>query len=159
MSEVNEEKRLALSTLCKICEDDSAPATARASAARTLLEVCGEIGRLQTERPNENKGLHETDCPEGRLPPPGRGRTRVEFSARRSHKIFFVVAFGLHPYLVLYDLVDGLLAQAEPPCAVGLPESFGGNNLPDKIGYLFGKFSSACVSCLSLCCRPDAIFW
>src|SRR6516162_7492051 len=59
MSEVNEEKHLALSTLCKICEDDSAPATARASAARTLLEVCGEIGRLQTEKPNENKGLHE----------------------------------------------------------------------------------------------------
>ena len=59
MSEVNEEKHLAISTLCKICEDDSAPATARASAARTLLEVCGEIGRLQTEKPNENKGLHE----------------------------------------------------------------------------------------------------
>jgi hypothetical protein len=59
MSEIIEEKRIALSTLRAICSDDKSPATARASAARTLLEVCGEIGRLQTERPNDNKGLHE----------------------------------------------------------------------------------------------------
>src|SRR6516164_5676305 len=59
MSDQSREKTLAISTLCAICLNVNSPATARASAARTLLEVCGEIGRLQTEKPNENKGLHE----------------------------------------------------------------------------------------------------
>jgi hypothetical protein len=59
MSVESREKTLAISTLCAICKDATSPATARASAARTLLEVCGEIGRLQTEKPNDDKGLHE----------------------------------------------------------------------------------------------------
>jgi hypothetical protein len=52
-------KDLAISTLTAICEDASAPASARALASRTLLEMLGEIGKLQTERPKENKSLHE----------------------------------------------------------------------------------------------------
>ena len=57
MSE-QDERELAVKTLCEICSSN-APATARASAARTLLELAGVIGRLQTEKPNEVKELHE----------------------------------------------------------------------------------------------------
>jgi hypothetical protein len=54
----DEERELAVKTLREICSS-AAPATARASAARTLLELAGLIGRLQTEKPNEIKELHE----------------------------------------------------------------------------------------------------
>ena len=57
MSDITRE--LAIETLTSICRDTEAPASARALASRTLLEMLGEIGKLQTERPKENKSLHE----------------------------------------------------------------------------------------------------
>jgi len=54
------EKSLAIQTLRTICEDKNAPATARASAARTLLETEGVIGRLQSTISFEGeRPLHE----------------------------------------------------------------------------------------------------
>ena len=58
------EEALAIQTLSSICGDPDAPATARASAARTLLELAGLIGRLQVEKPNSNKALHELSLDE-----------------------------------------------------------------------------------------------
>jgi hypothetical protein len=58
-SDIQQQKTLAISTLCDIAENQESPAAARALAARTILEMLGEIGKLQTERPKENKSLHE----------------------------------------------------------------------------------------------------
>ena len=52
-------KDLAVKTLKAICDDPDAPKHAKATAARTLLEMLGEIGKLQVEKPKENKSLHE----------------------------------------------------------------------------------------------------
>ena len=52
-------KNLAVATLKAICGDKDAPKHAKATAARTLLEMLGEIGKLQVEKPKENKSLHE----------------------------------------------------------------------------------------------------
>jgi hypothetical protein len=52
-------RNLALSTLREICEDEKAPKNAKAIAARTLLETIGDIGKLQSQKPKENKMLHE----------------------------------------------------------------------------------------------------
>ena len=52
-------KDLAVATLKAICDDPDAPKHAKATAARTLLEMLGEIGKLQVEKPKENKSLHE----------------------------------------------------------------------------------------------------
>jgi|SRR6185295_16180673 len=43
-------KSVAIATLRSVASDISAPAAARAAAARTLLELLGEIGRLQVEK-------------------------------------------------------------------------------------------------------------
>lgn len=56
---MSDEKQLALVTLKAICASEKAPASAKAMAARTLLEMLGEIGRLQTEKPKESKSLGE----------------------------------------------------------------------------------------------------
>lgn len=52
-------RSLAMETLEGVCNDQKAPANARAMAARTMLELLGEIGRLQEQKPTDNKGLHE----------------------------------------------------------------------------------------------------
>ena len=52
-------RNLALSTLRGICEDPKSPKNAKAVAARTLLETLGDIGKLQSQKPKENKMLHE----------------------------------------------------------------------------------------------------
>jgi hypothetical protein len=41
-------KDLALQTLRSVCSDQEAPAAAKAGAARTILELIGEIGRNAT---------------------------------------------------------------------------------------------------------------
>ena len=41
-------KDLALQTLRAVCSDQEAPAAAKAGAARTILELIGEIGRNST---------------------------------------------------------------------------------------------------------------
>jgi hypothetical protein len=54
------DKELAVETLRLICEDIDAPKQARASAARTLLELSGDIGKLQSEtKTKQNKSLSE----------------------------------------------------------------------------------------------------
>jgi hypothetical protein len=45
-------KEIAVLTLREVARDEQAPAAARAAAARTLLELLGEIGRLQEARRN-----------------------------------------------------------------------------------------------------------
>jgi hypothetical protein len=52
-------RNLALSTLRGICEDPKSPKNAKAVAARCLLETLGDIGKLQSQKPKENKMLHE----------------------------------------------------------------------------------------------------
>ncbi len=52
-------RALAIDTLQGVCDDRKAPANARAMAARTLLELLGEIGRLQEQKPSDTKSLHE----------------------------------------------------------------------------------------------------
>jgi hypothetical protein len=47
---MNDIKDLAIKTLREICEDIDAPKHAKASAARTLLELNGDIGKLQSEK-------------------------------------------------------------------------------------------------------------
>ena len=59
MIEDSDDKILAVKTLRSICENVSSPAQAKATAARTLLELSGDIGRLQTSAPRESKALHE----------------------------------------------------------------------------------------------------
>lgn len=59
MSDKKDLETIGIATLFAIAQDQKAPKTARAQAARTLLEVAGLIGRLQTEKPSTNKGLHE----------------------------------------------------------------------------------------------------
>ena len=53
------DKVLAVKTLREICENERSPAQAKATAARTLLELSGDIGKLQSERPRETRALHE----------------------------------------------------------------------------------------------------
>lgn|SRR5262252_1514179 len=47
---VRSSKELALKTLRNVCNNLKAPASARAQAARTLLEYLGEVGRLQSAK-------------------------------------------------------------------------------------------------------------
>ena len=57
---IESDRELALKTLREICEKDTAPAQAKAGAARTILEMLGDIGRLQEQKKdNENKLLSE----------------------------------------------------------------------------------------------------
>jgi hypothetical protein len=54
------DRDLAVKTLREICSDIDAPKQAKATAARTLLELSGDIGKLQSEKNiRENKALHE----------------------------------------------------------------------------------------------------
>ena len=53
------DRDLAVKTLREICEDFNAPKQAKATAARTLLELSGDIGKLQTQAPRETRALHE----------------------------------------------------------------------------------------------------
>jgi hypothetical protein len=60
MSEDKKDRDLAVETLRQICLDLDAPKQARASAARTLLELSGDIGKLQNENKiNQTKPLSE----------------------------------------------------------------------------------------------------
>jgi hypothetical protein len=53
-------RRAALETLKGVAEDVDAPAAARASAARTMLEAIGAIGRMQdTRRLDEDRSVTE----------------------------------------------------------------------------------------------------
>ena len=57
---VETDRELALKTLREICEKSDAPAQAKSSAARTILEMLGDIGRLQeTKKDLQNKALSE----------------------------------------------------------------------------------------------------
>ena len=57
---IESDRELALKTLREICEKSDAPAQAKAGAARTILEMLGDIGRLQEQKKdNENKLLSE----------------------------------------------------------------------------------------------------
>ena len=57
---VENDRELALKTLREICEKSDAPAQAKAGAARTILEMLGDIGRLQEQKKDsENKLLSE----------------------------------------------------------------------------------------------------
>ena len=47
---------IARETLIAVCRDATAPASAKASAARTLAEMAGSIGR-HAEKPSTNKDL------------------------------------------------------------------------------------------------------
>ena len=49
---------IARKALIAICQDGTASASARASAARTLAEMAGAIGR-HAEKPNPNKDLDD----------------------------------------------------------------------------------------------------
>lgn len=53
------DRDLAVKTLREICSDFDAPKQAKATAARTLLELSGDIGKLQSEKPRDTKALHE----------------------------------------------------------------------------------------------------
>ncbi len=54
------DKDLAVKTLREICLDRDAPKQAKATAARTLLELSGDIGKLQSEKNViKNKTLSE----------------------------------------------------------------------------------------------------
>src|SRR4029077_15966532 len=53
------DRDLAVKTLREICSDFDAPKQAKATAARTLLELVGEIGKLQSEKPRDSRALHE----------------------------------------------------------------------------------------------------
>jgi hypothetical protein len=88
---MNQDRALAIKTLREICNSDSAPMQAKATAARTLLEMLGDIGRLQQEKTaKENKSLHMLSKSEldeeiarmgkGRRTKPGNG---VTAAARR----------------------------------------------------------------------------
>jgi hypothetical protein len=50
MSNQSDLKALSIEVLVGVAQDSTAPAAARAAAARTLLELLGEIGRLQVEK-------------------------------------------------------------------------------------------------------------
>lgn len=57
---IESDKELAVKTLREICENKDASQQAKATAARTLLELSGEIGKLQTEnKTKDNKALSE----------------------------------------------------------------------------------------------------
>ena len=59
MSDEND-RDLAVKTLREICLDFDAPKQAKATAARTLLELSGDIGKLQSEKNIiKNKTLSE----------------------------------------------------------------------------------------------------
>src|SRR4029077_3373901 len=53
------DRDLAVKTLREICSDFDSPAQAKATAARTLLELSGDIGKLQSEKPRDTRALHE----------------------------------------------------------------------------------------------------
>src|SRR5580765_1478342 len=53
------DRDLAVKTLREICSDFDAPKQAKATAARTLLELVGEIGKLQSEKPRDTRALYE----------------------------------------------------------------------------------------------------
>ena len=54
------DRDLAVKTLREICSDSDAPKQAKATAARTLLELSGDIGKLQSEKNiSKNKTLSE----------------------------------------------------------------------------------------------------
>lgn len=54
------DRDLAVKTLREICSDSDAPKQAKATAARTLLELSGDIGKLQSEKNIvKNKALSE----------------------------------------------------------------------------------------------------
>src|SRR4029077_8554491 len=53
------DRDLAVKTLREICSDFDAPKQAKATAARTLLELSGDIGKLQSEKPRDTRALHE----------------------------------------------------------------------------------------------------
>jgi hypothetical protein len=52
-------RELAVKTLRSIFLDIEAPSQAKATASRTLLELAGDIGKLQTVAPRESRALHE----------------------------------------------------------------------------------------------------
>lgn len=53
-------KTLAIQTLTTICRSKTSSSTAKSQAARTILELEGLIGRLQSDKNlNVSKGLHE----------------------------------------------------------------------------------------------------
>jgi hypothetical protein len=57
-------KDIAIATLKAVANDGSAPAAARAAAARTLLEMLGEIGRLQVPQSGSETALVEMTASE-----------------------------------------------------------------------------------------------
>jgi len=60
MDETESDRDLAVKTLREICLDSDAPKQAKATAARTLLELSGDIGKLQSEKNIvKNKSLSE----------------------------------------------------------------------------------------------------
>ena len=57
---MDSDRELAAKTLREICSDSNAPKQAKATAARTLLELSGDIGKLQSEKNIvKNKALSE----------------------------------------------------------------------------------------------------
>jgi hypothetical protein len=55
---------LAINTLAAICRSKKSPSNAKASAARTLLEMLGAIGRLQQSRLDGERSLVDMDASE-----------------------------------------------------------------------------------------------
>jgi hypothetical protein len=55
---------VAIAALRAVASDRNAPAAARAAAARTLLETCGRIGRLQETAPTDARPLDEMSASE-----------------------------------------------------------------------------------------------
>ncbi len=57
-------KQLVINTLRGVCEDKAAPAAAKATAARTLAEIEGLLGKFQTvpiRNDTEGENMSETD--------------------------------------------------------------------------------------------------
>lgn len=52
-------RQIALNTLLAVAQDNNATASARAAAARTILETMGDIGRLQEMTRRSEKPLSE----------------------------------------------------------------------------------------------------
>lgn len=57
-------EQVAIGALRAVASDRNAPAAARAAAARTLLETCGRIGRLQETAPTDARPLDEMSAGE-----------------------------------------------------------------------------------------------
>jgi hypothetical protein len=65
LSDTSELESIALKALKSVANDTSAPAAARAGAARTLLEMAGKIGRNQAPPPKHSgKAPHEMTASE-----------------------------------------------------------------------------------------------